>query len=133
MGHDHGPQSSPIEYVEPEQTMAAAKRLGLHVRDEGLLFSALARPSASMFGEEAYATLEMKAAALFSSLAQNHPLFDGNKRLSWILTLAFLRLNGFRVVMSNDDAYELVLAVAQGKIELSEIAARLARHLVAAD
>lgn len=133
MGHDYEPQSSRSEYVEPEQAMAAVKRLGLHVRDEGLLFSALARPSASMFGEDAYATLELKAAALFSSLAQNHPLFDGNKRLSWILTLAFLRLNGIRVVMSNDDAYELVLAVAQGKIELDEIAAQLARHFVAVD
>ena len=85
-----------------------------------------------MFGEDAYPTLELKAAALFSSLAQNHPLFDGNKRLSWILTLAFLRLNGYRVVMENDDEFDLVLQVAQRQMELGQIAAVLVRHMVAA-
>ncbi|MEB0000732.1 type II toxin-antitoxin system death-on-curing family toxin [Cryobacterium sp. RTS3] len=119
-----------IEYIEPEQALAVVAHLGLHVRDQGLLFSALARPSAGMFGEDAYATLELKAAALMSSLAQNHPLFDGNKRLSWILTLAFLRLNGFRVVMSTDDAFQLVIAVAQSELDLDAIAATLARHLI---
>ena len=121
------------EYIEPEQAVATVAHLGLHVRDQGLLFSALARPSASMFGEDAYPTLELKAAALFSSLAQNHPLFDGNKRLSWILTLAFLRLNGYRVVMENNDAFDLVLQVAQRQMELDQIAAVLVRHMVVAD
>lgn len=120
------------EYVEPEQAMATVARLGLQVRDQGLLFSALARPAASMFGEDAYPSLELKAAALFSSLAQNHPLFDGNKRLSWILTLAFLRLNGYRVVMPQDDAFNLVQSVAQGSLELEEIAAMLWTHCVEA-
>lgn len=86
-----------------------------------------------MFGEDAYLTLELKAAALFSSLAQNHPLFDGNKRLAWILTLAFLRLNGYRVVMENEDAFDLVLEVAQRQMELDQIAALLVRHMVVAD
>jgi len=121
-----------VEYLEPDQAMATVAHLGLHVRDKGLLFSALARSSASMFGEDAYETLELKAAALFSSLAQNHPLFDGNKRLSWILTLAFLRLNGFRVVMTVDDAFELVLAVAQGQLSLEQTASALARAMVPA-
>jgi death-on-curing protein len=121
-----------IEYIEPEQALAVVTHLGLHVRDQGLLFSALARPSAGMFGEDAYATLELKAAALMSSLAQNHPLSDGNKRLSWILTLSFLRLNGFRVAMSTDDAFQLVIAVAQSELDLEAIATTLARHLVPA-
>ena len=86
-----------------------------------------------MFGEDAYSNLELKAAALFSSLAQNHPLFDGNKRLSWILTLAFLRLNGYRVVMENDDAFDLVLQVTQRHLELDQIAAVLVRNMVAAE
>lgn len=117
------------EYLEPEQALAVVERLGVHVRDQGLLFSALARPAASMFGVDAYPTLEHKAAALFSSLAQNHPLFDGNKRLSLYLTFAFLRINGFRVTFTNDEAFELVLAVAQGKLGLDEIAAQLTSHL----
>jgi len=126
-------EAAHVEYLEPEQAMAAVRRLGLQVRDRGLLFSGLARPAASMFGEDAYPTLELKAAALFSSLAQNHPLSDGNKRLSWILTLAFLRINGFRVVMSTDDAFDLVLAVAQGEKELAAIATTLTQHLVAVE
>ena len=117
------------EYLEPEQALAVVERLGVHVRDQGLLFSALARPAASMFGVDAYPTLEHKAAAFFSSLAQNHPLFDGNKRLSLYLTFAFLRINGFRVTFTNDEAFELVLAVAQGKLGLDEIAAQLTSHL----
>ena len=117
-------------YLGPEQAISAAAHLGLHVRDAGLLFSALARPAASAFGQDAYATLELKAAALMTSLARNHAIVDGNKRLSWYLTLAFLRINGFRVVMSNDDAFDLVLAVAQGKLELDAIVTTLASHLV---
>ncbi|MEC5154215.1 hypothetical protein RCH23_001592 [Cryobacterium sp. CAN_C3] len=38
--------------------------------------------------EDADSTLELKAAGLFSSLARNDPLADGNKRVSWILTVA---------------------------------------------
>ncbi len=119
------------EYVEPEQAVLAAAYLGFYIRDEGLLFSALARPATSVFGNDAYATLGLKAAALLSSAARNDALIDGNKRFSWYLTLAFCRLNGYRVVMSNDDAYDLVLAVAQGSPELDAIAAVFAAHLVA--
>lgn len=118
------------EYVEPEQALAAAERLGFHVRDDGLLFSALARPSASAFGKDAYEYLELKAAALMTSVARNHALFDGNKRFALYLTFAFFKLNGYRIVMSNDDAFDLVLAVATGSMELDEIAAVFARHLV---
>jgi len=118
------------EYVEPEQAIAATEHLGLQVRDQGLLFSALARPSASMFGEDAYPDLATKAAALLESLARNHPLFDGNKRFSWYLTLAFCALNEHRIAMPEDDAFELILGVAQGQIDLAESAASIAAHLV---
>jgi len=118
------------EYIEPAQALAVVERLGLHVRDQGLLFSALARPGAGMLGQDAYPALELKAAALFSSLARNHPPFDGNKRLSLYLTFAFLRLNGHRVTFTNDEAFELVLRVAQSRIELEELAAEIGVHLV---
>jgi len=119
------------EYLEPEQAVIAAVHLGLYIRDEGLLFSALARPATSVFGNDAYETLELKAAALLTSVARNHALIDGNKRFSWYLTLAFFRLNGYRVVMSNVEAFDLVLAVAQGSLELDGVAATFAEHLVA--
>lgn len=117
------------EYIEPEQALALIDKLGLHVRDEGLLFSALARPSASMFGVDAYPTFPLKAAALISSLAQNHALFDGNKRTSLYLTFIFIRLNGYELTFTNDEAFDLVLNVAQSRLELPAIAEVIARHI----
>lgn len=119
------------EYLEPEQGLAVVARMGLHVRDQGLFLSALARPAMSAFGKHAYETLELKASALMSSLARNHALFDGNKRTAWVLTVAFLNLNGVDVDMTQDEKFVLILSVAQGDLELDEIAAVFARHLVA--
>ena len=117
------------EYIEPEQALAVIAKLGLHVRDEGLLFSALARPSAGMFGTDAYPTFEGKAAALISSLAQNHSLFDGNKRISLVLTFIFIRMNGFELTFTNDEAFDFVLDVAQSRIDLEQIATMVAAHI----
>jgi death-on-curing protein len=99
------------------------------VRDYGLLESAVARPQASAFGEDAYPAIHDKAAALLHSLARNHALIDGNKRLSLAATIAFLGMNGFRLTLSNDEAYDLVIGVATGELEdVSEIASVLASH-----
>jgi death on curing protein len=95
----------------------AARTLGsVEVRDAGLLESALARPRSSAFGEEAYPSIHAKAAALLHSLARNHALVDGNKRLALAATIAFYGLNGMRLTLTNDEAYDLVIAVAAGDI-----------------
>lgn len=87
------------------------------VRDAGLLQSALARPQATAFGTDAYPSLEEKGAALLHSLARDHALVDGNKRLALAATIAFLGLNGHRLTFSNDEAYELVMRVAAGELD----------------
>lgn len=115
-------------YLDLPQAVAIANDMGLHIRDIGLLSSAAARPESSMFGVEAYPDLFEKAAALFSSLAQNHPFFDGNKRFSWVAVLTFLELNGAIVDMPHDEAFDLVLAVAQSRLDLDEIADSLRMH-----
>lgn len=115
-------------YIDPPQAIAVVEHLGLRVRDSGLLFSGLARPATNLIGEDAYATLELKAAALLSSLGQNHALFDGNKRLSLLLTFTFLRLNGRRVTFTNDEAFTLVLLTSQGKLSLEELSYQFATH-----
>jgi death-on-curing protein len=93
------------------------------VRDHGLLQSALARPQASAFESDAYPSLEEKAAALLHSLALNHALVDGNKRLALAATIAFLGINGVRLTLTNDEAYELVMTVATGQLnEISKLA-----------
>ncbi len=98
------------------------------VRDYGLLESATARPRATMFGTDAYETVEEKAAALLHSLVRNHALIDGNKRLALAATIAFLGVNGRRMTLSNDQAYELVIEVATVKLdEVAGIADRIRR------
>ncbi len=96
------------------------------VRDVGLLESAVARPSASAFGEDAYPSLHDKAAALVHSIARNHALVDGNKRLSLGCLIAMLGLNGERLTLDNDGAHDLIVAIADGTLDdIAEIAARL--------
>ncbi|WP_297081138.1 type II toxin-antitoxin system death-on-curing family toxin [uncultured Demequina sp.] len=96
------------------------------IRDEGLLESALARPATTVMGSDAYPTLETKAAALLHSLCLNHPLVDGNKRLSALMAVMFLRVNGRELALDNDELFELTMAVASGDLrDVDEIAARL--------
>lgn len=110
----------------------AGRTLGeVAVRDVGLLESALARPQASAFGEDAYPSEHAKAAALLHSIARNHALVDGNKRLALAAVIAFYGLNGKRLTLSNDTAYELVMAVAAGDLDdVTDIAARLERSTI---
>lgn len=96
------------------------------VCDYGLLQSALARPQASAFGEDAYPDIHQKAAALLHSLARNHALVDGNNRIALAAAIAFLGMNGIRLTLSNDEAYDLVISVATGALEdVSNITAAL--------
>jgi death on curing protein len=98
----------------------------VEVRDVGLLASAAMRPQVTAFGEDAYPDLPHKAAALLHSIARNHALVDGNKRLSLAATIAYLGVNGRRLTLSNDEAYDLVIAVATSALDdISEIAKRL--------
>jgi len=87
------------------------------MRDVGLLQSALVRPQASVLGEDAYPTIHAKAAALLHSLARNHGLVDGNTRLALAAVLAFYGLNGLRLALTNDQAYDLVMDVASGEVD----------------
>jgi death-on-curing protein len=96
------------------------------VGDYGLLESALARPRASVFGEDAYPDLHLKAAALLHSLARNHALVDGNKRLAWTACRTFLAINGQWISAPEDDRFDFVISVATGaQPDLVEIADRL--------
>jgi death-on-curing protein len=113
----------------PELLHVAERTLGARplVRDHGLLASALARPRSTVFGRDAYRSLDLKAAALVHSLARNHALVDGNKRLALAAAMAFYGLNGRRLSLTNDEAYDLVIGIAEGKLDtVEEIAVVLA-------
>jgi death-on-curing protein len=118
-----------VEYLDIEDVLELVRALGVApVRDIGLLDSAVARPRSSAFGVDAYPTLELKAAALLHSIAGNHALVDGNKRLAWLATVVFLDLNRHAADLDDQAAFDLVMEAAQGAVEVDEIAARL--HVV---
>ena len=100
------------------------------IRDIGLLESACARPQTTIFGDLAYPTLIEQAAALVHSLARNHPLIDGNKRLAWSGMKVFLSLNSTHLSYTVDDAEQFVLMIARGEMEVPEIAAWLDAHVI---
>jgi death on curing protein len=121
--------TEPIEYLELDDLLVAAEAFLGHVpevRDYGLLESALARPKATVFGEDAYRTIHDKAAALLDSLVNNHALIDGNKRLGWVACRLFYGFNGYTVSASEDEKVGIVLAVATGGLnEVTKIAHQL--------
>ncbi|MDO4791451.1 MAG: type II toxin-antitoxin system death-on-curing family toxin [Buchananella hordeovulneris] len=99
------------------------------IRDLGLLESATRRPQAVLYGREAYPSLTQKAAALLHSTVRNHALVDGNKRLGWLGLLVFLELNGYEIDVEDDPAYNLVIAVAEDKLGVDEIAHALEKWI----
>ena len=117
------------EYLDLDDLLEIARAAiseDVAVGDYGLLESALARPRASVFGQDAYPELHLKAAALLHSLARNHALVDGNKRLGWTACRTFLAINGQWISAPEDDRFTFVIRVATGAVpELATIAEQL--------
>lgn len=103
------------------------------VRDAGLLASALARPR-QLFaygGEEV--SLPALAAAYGYGLARNHPFVDGNKRVAFVATLLFLRINDHDLRATQEERYLTFLALAAGEIDEAEFTAWLSEQLIAVE
>jgi len=118
-----------IEYLDLDDLLSLATALlgdPPPVRDLGLLGAAIARPSASAFGEPAYPDLWSKAAALLHSIVNNHALVDGNKRLGWVACAVFLDLNGIDpTAATNDKVVDLVMRVASEPTDVGDLAQQL--------
>lgn len=116
-----------IDFLDFHDVLEIAGALipNLQIRDEGLIKSAVERPRTTVFGKDAYPSFDEKAAALLHSLARNHPLIDGNKRIAWSATRAFCLLNDRDIHLDVDEAEELILQAARGEIDVPEIAVRL--------
>jgi death-on-curing protein len=108
---------------------AAELALGapMEIRDWGLVEVALARPQVTAFGQDAYPTVWGKAAALMHSLVRNHALVDGNKRIGLTACALMLFKNEITLGFEEDEAYDLVIAVAEGRLDVPEIAQSLQR------
>lgn len=106
-------------YLTLEELLVIAGRVidgDVALRDAGLLESAAARPATTVFGDDAYPDLHAKAAALMLSICKNHALVDGNKRLALAATIVMLGVNGWILTLTNDEAYDLTMSVADGTL-----------------
>lgn len=112
-----------IDYLELADILKLGREIiaDFRVREIGLLESAAARPKTSVFGEDAYLTFAEKTAALLHSIARNHALIDGNKRLAWSAARLICLMNDLDINMKQDKAYEMVVGVAAGQIEMDEL------------
>jgi death-on-curing protein len=117
-------------YVTEQQVLGIYRRhIGPEtLRNPGGFSSAVARPMQSAFGEDAYPTLFLKAAALMQSLAENQSFVDGNKRIAWLAGNAFLRVNGFDIVASAEEGNELFREQIAKDMTVEELAAWLDLH-----
>jgi death-on-curing protein len=76
------------------------------IRDPGALESALFRPQTGYYDD-----LIGEAAALWESMAQNHPFIDGNKRTAFAVTDVFLKMNGILITASPEDTVSFVYSL----------------------
>ena len=119
-------------FLTTQEVLGIAERVipGCAVRDVGLVEAAVARPQASFAGQRVYPDAVRMAAALVESLVCNHALVDGDKRLGLACLIVFLRLNGHRLTMTNDQAYDLIYAVASRMMRSVDVIAAALRPTV---
>lgn len=99
------------EYLRPDDVDMLVESEGWHWKERGLALSALAAPL-PVFGEEVHPGLHRKAAVLLRAINRDHPLLDGNKRLSWYLVRAFYALNGYDLYATADEGDRYIRLVA---------------------
>jgi death-on-curing protein len=125
-----------MKYLTPEQVLFIHSRViaetgGIHgVRDLGLLESAVARPQATFDGNELYADVFIKAAALMDSLVNNHPFADGNKRTGVVSVGLFLLINGYKLKTSSSGMEDITMRVATKKVTLEKLAQWMKKNSV---
>ncbi len=93
------------------------------------LHTALAAPRQVVFGEEIHPGLAAKAAILFSRLIQNHPFYDGNKRIALEALRLFLERNGRHLVATETDARQMARQLVEDNAPLPILEAWIEQHL----
>ncbi len=128
------PTKGDIQYLSLEQALAAhaalIKRYGgsQGIFNQGLFESAVFRPQATAFGQEAYPTLFEKCAVLGYSLIQNHPFIDGNKRTGFAAVHLMLLINGYDLNSTTKEEIVMTENIASGKMQETEIVQWLKKH-----
>ncbi len=114
--HEFATEDHYVIYLSVEDLLYLVEAQGTTVADVGLLASAAARPQTSVAGQDAYESLQEKAAALAESICRNHPLVDGNKRLTIGAIRIFLKVNGYELDLDEDARFDLIMAIADGTL-----------------
>lgn len=123
------------DYLSVEQILALHRELVLEfggsagLRDRGALESAVARPAMTFAGEDLYADLAAKAAALMHSLVLNHPFLDGNKRIGVAAAEFFVEYHGQTLDAADDEVEAITVAVAEGTMEVEALAIWIRQRL----
>lgn len=92
------------------------------IRDPGLLLSAMGNVEATFEGVFLHETIFEMAAAYLYGICRNHPFVDGNKRTALSAALTFLDANQIEVHPAENELYDLVIGVAEGRISKAAIA-----------
>ena len=100
------------------------------LRDEGMLDSALIAPFQTFGGADVYPSLQQNAARLCFGLVKNHPCVDGNKRIGAHTMLVFLALNGIELQHTQSELSDVILQLAAGKIEATDLLRWILVHQV---
>lgn len=98
------------------------------LRDLDLLASVVGRLQSGTRDVEIYPTLFARTAALMSSIVQNHPFIDGNKRTGISVAGILMVLNGWELAATDDGLYAFTLRVANGHRSIDEMVAWLEAH-----
>lgn len=120
-----------LDYLSVDDLLEIADEIlpTVEVRDIGLLAAAVDRPRASAFGTDAYPSFAEKVAALLHSVARNHALVDGNKRLAWSAARVFCLLNGRDLELGVHDAEAMIVSAAAGSLDADALAEIISRCL----
>src|SRR6476620_6548206 len=86
------------------------------IRENNLLDSALHRPFQTFGGDDLYASVYEKAAAVMQSIIINHPFVDGNKRTGFVLGVSLLLDHKIKLTASEDERYDFVIKISTGEL-----------------
>lgn len=98
------------------------------IRDLGLLESAIGNAAATFDGQFLHETRFEMAAAYLYGICRNHPFVDGNKRTAAAAALTFLDMNAIDIDAAEDDIYELVIGIAEGRVSKAAVAVFFEQH-----
>ena len=99
------------------------------IKDTSLFSSALMLPQQSFDGKDLYPDVISKASCYLRSFSMNHPFYDGNKRTAATATMAFLEMNGYKIMITNKELYLFVKKVVEDKMQVNKITEELQHYV----